>query len=44
MATKELSIYEMTNIEGGKPTEETEIGYDISWGIVTCVKWVVDLF
>ncbi len=40
----ELSICELVSIEGGKPEEDTSLGYDISWGITAVVKWVVDLF
>lgn len=41
---KELTINELINIAGGKPSEKTSFGYDVAWCITKAVKWVVDLF
>lgn len=44
MLVTELSVNEMIELYGGKPTSETSLAYDIAWYVTTGVKWVVDLF
>lgn len=40
----ELSVNDAMAIYGGKPSDDTSLGYDIAWYITAGVKWVVDLF